>query len=209
MTALLTSKRKPSASTQLQATHASHTDAAAATATAPRTPLAALLTGQILQDGEVVLLILKPSIWFIALSSLRFVAIVGILLSAAIIADQHLPAHNLLYIEIALFLAAGRVMFAVLHWMSRLYILTDLRVLRLSGIFNVEVFNCPLRKIARARLLWTVPQRLFRVGTIEFIPQDESCPIGSWQMIGRPKQVHEQVLATINRAKQGGSLCHV
>ena len=34
--------------------------------------LAALLTGHILQDGEVILLILKPSLWYIAFASMRF-----------------------------------------------------------------------------------------------------------------------------------------
>jgi hypothetical protein len=215
MTALLTSENRAPSQVRDRGgaaapLHAIHTDAAAATATAvPRSPLAALLTGQILQDGEVVLLILKPSIWFIAINSLRFAAVVGIALTAAITWDEHLPAHNLLYIEIGLFLVAGRVMVAVLQWMSRLYILTDLRVIRLSGVFSLEIFSCPLRKVARARLLRTVRERFFRVGTIEFIPQDDSCPIGAWQIIGRPQQVHEQVVSTINRAKQGGSLCHV
>jgi hypothetical protein len=163
----------------------------------------------VLQDGEVVLLILKPSIWAIVLSALRFAAIVGILVIAAIVWDEHLPARNLLFIEVGTFLVAGRVMWAVMQWMGRLYILTDLRAIRLSGVFAVNLQHCPLRKIARARLLATVRERLVRLGTIEFIPQDEQCDSFAWQMIARPRKIHEQVVSTINRAKQGGPLCHV
>ncbi len=37
-----------------------------------------MLARHILRDGEVVLLVTKPSLWFILLSSLRFMAIVSI-----------------------------------------------------------------------------------------------------------------------------------
>src|SRR5205823_8176791 len=52
-------------------------EAPAATAEAPGlTSLAVLLTRHVLRDGELVILLLKPSLWFILLSSLRFAAIV-------------------------------------------------------------------------------------------------------------------------------------
>ena len=49
----------------------------------------------------------------------------------------------------------------------------------------------------------TFKEQLCRVGTIIIIPADEQCPIGTWQMVPRPKRVHEQIQATIARAKQG------
>ena len=51
--------------------------------------LAALMAGHVLQDGEIVLLILKPSLWFIVLGAMRFVAVVVILMMAAA-----LPAYS-------------------------------------------------------------------------------------------------------------------
>jgi hypothetical protein len=187
----------------------SHGEAAAAAAPARRTPLAALLTGHVLQDGELVLLILRPSLWYILLSSLRFTAVIAILLIAAKLRDEQLPGQNIVYVEAGMFVLAGRVMFAVLQWMSRLYILTDLRVIRLSGVFNVELFDCPLRKIARTRLIYTVRERVLGLGSIEIIPQDENLPISVWQTIARPLVIHDKLVATINRAKQGGPMCHV
>src|SRR6476661_7355344 len=55
----------------------------AAAPTAAVTPLGALLARHIIRDGEVVLLVLKPSFWFIVLSSLRFIAAVAILAMGA------------------------------------------------------------------------------------------------------------------------------
>ena len=85
-----------------------------------------------------------PLLFFIILSSLRWAAAIAILLVAAKIYDDQLPGKNALYIEAGLFVLAGRLMFAVLQWMSRLYVLTDMRILRLSGIFAPELFDCPL-----------------------------------------------------------------
>jgi hypothetical protein len=171
------------------------------------TSLATLLSRHVLRDGELVILLLKPSVWFIPLSSLRFAAIVMILMAAVFLFDlddKYGALNTLSVIEAGVFLIAGRLMWAVMQWTARLYVLTDMRILRVSGVFNVSIFDCPLRKVARTRLLFTTRERLVATGSIEVIPLEEEAPEGVWQTIARPRQVHEQVVAAINRAKQGG-----
>ncbi len=163
--------------------------------------LAKLLSTHILRDGEVILLALKPSIWFIPLSGLRLIATIILAAMIARILDDQ---RTMLYVEIAIFLVAGRLVWSLLQWMGRLYILTDLRILSLSGIFSVDVFDCPLRKVARARLLYIPRERVLRLGSLEIIPSDEAMPSGIWQTISRPGFVYQQVLAAIRRAKHPG-----
>ena len=166
------------------------------------TSLAALLTRHILRDGELVLLILKPSLWFIVFAAMRFAAVV---LIGVIAARLWMPAPAALRVaEIGAFLIAARVMWAVLQWMGRLYVLTDLRVLRLSGVFNIDIFDCPLRKVGQARLYRSFRERLLRLGSIVIVPSDEACPAGEWRTIKRPTEVLETIEATVRRAKQGG-----
>jgi hypothetical protein len=98
---------------------------------------------------------------------------------------------------------AARIIWAILQWMGRLYVLTDMRIVSLWGVFNIEVFDCPLRKVARTRLLRSVPEQATGVGTIEIVPQDDAEPFGIWQAVPHPREVHEQVVATLRRAKQG------
>lgn len=188
------------------------TNGGAAAAAAPATPsaaaafkasLATLLASHILRDGELVILILRPSLWFVLLSSLRFLGVVLLGMIAAKVYDAHLPGPNHDYQELGVWLMIGRLMWASLQWMGRLYILTDMRLLSLSGVLHVEVFDCPLRKVARTRLLRNLPDRVLGVGSIEIAPQDESLPFGMWQTVAQPKEVHEQILATLRRAKQG------
>jgi len=185
-----------------QSTFAAAQGEAVVAPTRTSTTLAALFAGHVLQDGELILLLIKPSLWFMLLSGLKFIGVVLIAMIGAALLDQQLPGRNSVYQELGLFVLSGRVMWGVLQWMGRLYILTDMRIVRLSGVFSVEIFDCPLRKVARTRLVRTMRERLTGVGTIEIIPSDEELPISYWNIVARPANVQEQIVAAINRAKQ-------
>jgi hypothetical protein len=178
-------------------------DAAADVRAARPTSIGMLLTNHVLQDGELVLLVLKPSVWFVPLSSSWTIGLVLIGLLSALVFDEEIPGRASTWVELAIFLIAGRIMWAVLHWMGRLYILTDMRILRLSGVFNVNIFDCPLRKVARTRVVRSMRERLLRLGSIEITPGDADCEAGTWNTIARPDLVNEQIVAAINRAKTG------
>ncbi|HEY1685647.1 MAG TPA: PH domain-containing protein [Tepidisphaeraceae bacterium] len=168
-------------------------------------PMAAVLSRGMLHDGEIIILALKPSLLFIPFSCLRFCAVVLILMIGSKLWLSHVeyyPFRTL--IEIGTLVLLGRLTWATLQWMSKLYVLTDQRILSISGVLAADVFNCHLRKIARTRLVFTLKERLLGIGSIEIIPMDEAVAIHSWQMITHPRSVHQQILSTINRAKQCG-----
>jgi hypothetical protein len=184
--------------------HAAEAAAPAGAAVSPArtTALGALLGSHILRDGELIIMILKPSLWFIAFNSLTFALGIAIAAVAVALADRH--THDDLYFEAALFVIAGRLMWAVLQWMGRIYILTDQRVLRIRGVFSVDIFDCPLRKVVRARMVSISREKVVGVGSIEIIPSDESLPTAIWQTVAKPKEVLERLRAAITRAKQSG-----
>jgi hypothetical protein len=164
--------------------------------------LAALFTGHILRDGEVVLLILKPSLWFIPLQSALFAGVVAIVAIAAALLGGHVASRDRLCFEAAALLIAGRLMWAALQWMGRLYVLTDQRILRLAGVFTTDVFDCPLRKVATARRTASPRESAVGVGSIHIFPSDPDRPSATWQTVARPRQVHAEIIAAIDRAKQ-------
>lgn len=165
--------------------------------------LAVLLAGHVIRDGEVVQLVLKPSAWFVLLTSLKFLAGTAIL---AISGKLALPAHAAwYYVEAAAFLGVGRLMWAVLQWVNRIYILTDLRVLRLSGAFAVDVFDCPLRRVGGTAVTRTFRERLLGLGSIEIQPADDRRPPGVWQTVRHPREVNEMIRAAAHKAQNGGS----
>jgi hypothetical protein len=178
------------------------------------TSVGALLTGHVLRDGEVVVLILKPSLWFVALQSIRFATVVAMLV---LVAKLRLPGHAATrVVELGLFALAGRVMWAVLQWMGRLYVLTDFRVIRLAGVFHLDLFDCPLRRVAQTRLASSLKERLFGLGTVEIVSgqscnlsstANDACPVGDWRTVRHPKRVREQIERMVRQAKQGGGGC--
>ncbi|HEX8915324.1 MAG TPA: PH domain-containing protein [Humisphaera sp.] len=164
--------------------------------------LAALLTGHVLRDGEVILLVLRPSLWYVVLTSLKFAAAMAIVATAS---KLWLPENAAwYYVEAAMFLVVGRLMWALLNWVGRLYVLTDQRVLRLSGVFAVEIFDCPLRKVAHTRVTRTVRERVLRLGSIEIFPADDGLAPGVWQTVRRPREVRDAIQAAIRKAKNRG-----
>lgn len=166
------------------------------------TSLTTLLTTHVLRDGELVLLVLKPSVWFIWFNSYMAIAIAALAGIALTILDRW--RHEHLYYELAAFVSVGWLMWSTLQWMGQLYILTDMRVLRLRGVFMIDLFDCALRKVVRTRFVTPLRESLVRVGSIEIIPRDENAPSAVWQTIAEPVAVHEKLSAAIARAKQCG-----
>jgi hypothetical protein len=186
--------------------HPAEAGAAGAPAAAARaTSLGALLGTHVLRDGELVLMILRPSLWFIVFNSFAFAVVVAFVAVVLDVIDHRM--HDHFFFETALFFITGRLMFAVLQWMGRLYILTDLRILRITGVFGVDIFDCPLRKVVRIRMVSSSREKLVGVGSIEIIPSDDNYPTAIWQTIARPREIYERLQAAINRAKQSGPGC--
>ena len=178
------------------------TEEAAAAAQPARSGLAALLSSHVLRDGEIVLLILKPSLWFIVLNSALFAAIAIIAASAGYLAVGRVMSRSRFFFDAAAILIVARMMWATLQWMGRLYVLTDQRILRFAGVFFTDVFDCPLRKVAAARRTATVNERILALGSIEILPSDDRRLPTSWQTISRPKEIHAVVVAAITKARQ-------
>jgi hypothetical protein len=125
-------------------------------------------------------------------------------MTLAIIYDHHLRQLSQQYLQVGVFLMMGRLMWATLQWMSRLYLLTDMRIVTIKGVFTVHVFDCPLRKVARTLLERTFKEQVCRIGSIVIVPQDEHMAFGAWRMVAAPQRIHDLIKATIARARQGG-----
>ncbi|HEY0009687.1 MAG TPA: PH domain-containing protein [Tepidisphaeraceae bacterium] len=181
--------------------HAAATDAAEANVQAP---LLTILAAQEIEAGEIVQIIIKPSRWFILLNSLRFSAI-----AIMVIVGLHLLRwplmNNTTVVQLMLLVVLSRTAFSAMQWMGRYYIVTDRRVMRLSGVFTPELLACSLRKVQAVKMYRTVGERLLGKGSIE-ITGDCHPHLMTWQTITNHREIHERVLAAVRRSQQNGSL---
>ncbi len=164
-----------------------------------QTVVAGLPPGTLHRD-ETVLLLAKPSILFVFITSFRF-SLAVILLGSLVI--NLVPSVNSRSVSVgAAAVVLGRLFWALLVWTSHIYILTDQRIITIKGVLNVAIFQATLRKIQRTTLYQPLYQRIFGLGTIGFATAAAVSSFDStWVMIPHPNQTHEQIVAAISRVQ--------
>lgn len=168
----------------------------------------AVVPEHLLDGGEIVILAIKPSMWFVPLVSARWI-LAGIGLMALGMSEWSPPEFQWYFLRAGAWAAVLRIGWAILEWVSTLYVLTNHRLMRIRGVFHVELFECRLKKIQNMYLSLTLAERLTRTGTLVFMTA-AAAGGGSamWRIVARPLEVHEQVVAAIRKAqdRNGGAL---
>lgn len=158
---------------------------------------------QILDEDEVIQLSIKPSLWFIPLVSLGWVAAAGLLAAALALAQRSgWTREGLLAFQVLVGIAALRLGVATLQWASRLYVLTNRRVLRFKGVLSVDVAQCRLARISAVDLYTPAYARALRLGSIRMRPVDPDQPLLSWDEVARPQEIHEILERAIRKSQQ-------
>ncbi|MFQ5806954.1 MAG: PH domain-containing protein [Phycisphaerae bacterium] len=159
---------------------------------------------ELLDKDEIVELSIKPSLWFIAIVSARIVVLVGVLAAAVAIVMRDSGSLFAAYaVSLGVLAAVLRVVVASLQWASRVYILTNRRVMRFSGVLNVQIAECPLKRIGKTNLRLETVQRALRLGSICMTPAVENETVIVWDHVAKAGQVYEQVLRAIRKAQSG------
>jgi uncharacterized membrane protein YdbT with pleckstrin-like domain len=161
-----------------------------------------VVPAHLLDGGEVVHFAIKPSRWFVLLISLRWVLAGIALMVVSYSAWVPQQSHWYLY-QSGWCIAALRLGWAMLEWVSRLYVLTNRRVMRLRGVFNVELFECSLGRIQNTYLTASLSERLTGTGTIT-VETASTAGSSAWLMVSRPLEVHEKLREAILRAQNRG-----
>ncbi len=161
----------------------------------------AMLPTQLLHDGETIILLLKPSPWFIVLDVLPWLGCLALVLAGGLLLTAQgiwsLGRTDLVLAALAL--AGLRLFWQFLEWLSRVYVLTDRRILRVRGVVRVQVFECALTRIQHTQANFSLRERLFGLGTISFATAGTAVVEVSWRMLAKPLEVHQIVLRTLDR----------
>ena len=94
---------------------------------------------------------------------------------------------------------ALRLLWQFLDWANRLYILTDRRIIRRRGVFQVDVFEARLDRIQQTNVLQLVRERIAGLGTIAFATAGTGTLDALWEAVSDPFQVHAEVGRAIDR----------
>jgi len=166
-------------------------------------PAVAQAAERLLADGEVIVLALKPSGWFVLLASLPVLLLALAAAAGAFVAGARLEGR---LIERVIFLACAaagvlRLLAAMMQWHGRLYVLTNRRVIRLAGVLREDLYHCPLRLVRQVFLTATAGERLAGAGSLVFETDGEGPPGTTWACIPRPTEVRRIVEETIRASR--------
>ena len=157
---------------------------------------------EMLGGDEVIQLSIKPALWFIPLVSLGWIVGVAVLVVALATGVHGSWAREGLFACQALIgVAALRLAIATLQWASRLYVLTNRRVMRFTGVLSVRVAECPLARISAIDLQAPPYGRVLRLGSIRMQPVDTSLPAVTWDDVAHPHEVHEILERAIRKSQ--------
>ncbi|MBN1435974.1 MAG: PH domain-containing protein [Sedimentisphaerales bacterium] len=161
-----------------------------------------LLPGDLLADDETVIFAIKPSLWTVLFLSFRVVVIAVVVIITAITASKlfDTEGREIYIVEAAGTFAVARVAFALLQWFSRTYVLTNRRVIRIRGVFTIDIFQCSLLHIQNTFLVMSFWQRILNLGNIALTTAGTGRVEAVWRHCKTPLKVHQQLLRAINRA---------
>jgi hypothetical protein len=163
-----------------------------------------LVPARLLDGGELVILAIKPSLWYILIWSFRWILAMGLVVWLALWSEARwAPTTSKVVMQAAIVLLLLRVALATLQWVSRLYVLTNRRLMRIRGILNVDIFECQLPKIQNTFLRLSWYERLLRLGSIDISTAGTGVIEATWHNVARPLEVHEAIRQAIARSRGG------
>lgn len=139
----------------------------------------------LLGEREEILLITRQH-WFVLLRSILFELLISALIIIAILMLGAFLVIPAIYIGfVLLLLPVGGLIQDYLAWINKMYIITNRRVIQISGVFNKNVIDSSLEKVNDVKMNQSMWGRLFNFGDIEILTASE-LGVNKFQKIGDP-----------------------
>jgi uncharacterized membrane protein YdbT with pleckstrin-like domain len=130
----------------------------------------------LLGNRERIILVARQH-WFILVSSIVLeIIIILVLISITILAGMYWAQFALLIGAIGtilLLLPLTTLMRDIFDWLNKQYIVTNRRVIQISGILNKNVTDSSLVKVTDVKMSQSVFGRIFNYGNIEILTASE------------------------------------
>ena len=165
----------------------------------------ALLPGDVLGDEEIIVLLLKPSLWYVPLASLGgllLIAFVTVLLAYLARLSASFPLVSWSERDAFAFGAALLLMrlgWQALDWWNQVYVLTDRRIIACFGVVRRAVFQAPLTRIQHVAVVQSLRERLAGCGTLAFATAGSDRYDALWLFVRKPFFIYRRVNQTIDR----------
>lgn len=159
------------------------------------------LPADLLDNDEIIILLLRPSVLFILLAplgTLLGIAALAVLL-ALVARTGWVPWADVQALAVGGTVLALRIGWQMLDWGTRLYVLTDKRIIRRMGVLRDDSFDVPLSNVQHTEVVARFRERIFGLGSLGFATSGTVGAGAYWQTIRQPYQVRKIVNEAIDR----------
>lgn len=186
----------------------------------PKAYWAAVLTesaGRFVPADERILLVRRPSVWWILFHRWPLLVIPAALLLAVHFAfvaatGTRPPLSVTLFGKpwvvslpvLALLWALLVLEYQVLAWLSRLYVLTERRMFAVAGIVARDAGEVPLANIQHDVVTQSTWERVLNLGTVGVATAGGDGPVLRWLSVPNPDRVLSALRGAIDRGRSGG-----
>jgi hypothetical protein len=88
---------------------------------------------------------------------------------------------------------------------SRVYVLTDRRVVMIAGVLRQAVVDAPLSSVRQVSVFRSIPERLLDLGTVAFATAGTAGQDLVWRVIDRPTERLRLARETLDAARAGSA----
>lgn len=164
------------------------------------------LAGGVIPSGEQIVFGVRPSLWFVVLWRAEWLG--GIVLAGVAgsvgIERGWVPLAPVTWWAGVVAVVAGLLLWGIVEWGTRLYVLTDQRAMRQSGVLRQTTVDVPLAHVQNLVLYKRLRERVLGLGT----PLLSSAAPGigglSWDYAARPEVLMQAVRDAQERAGPPG-----
>lgn len=183
----------------------------------PKSYWAALLTesaGRFVPADERVLLVRRPSVWWIIFHRWKWLAIPPAILVAIHFAytaatgtppPLNMSAFGTKWLislpVVALIWALIVLEYQVLAWLSRLYVLTERRIFAVAGVIARDAGEVPLANIQHDVVTQNTWERLLNLGTVGVATAGGDGPVLRWLSVPNPDRVLSALRGAIDKMR--------
>ncbi|MEO0515111.1 MAG: PH domain-containing protein [Planctomycetota bacterium] len=165
---------------------------------------ATMIPAELLQPGEIIILLLKPHPLYILLYPLKTLTIMSLFTLLGVLLARDAGSYDLAQniVLAGSLLIIARLFWQFLEWLSRVYVMTDQRVVTVAGVLRVRVTDTPLSNITHSELFFSLRERFFALGTLGFNTAGTAFTEAYWVMVAKPLEVHAKVVQTLKRYRR-------
>jgi hypothetical protein len=146
----------------------------------------------LLGENERILLVTRQH-WFVLFSSILLEIILTLVLIAGVIAAIAAFAPIAAIGFVLVLVPLGGMLRDILIWYNREYIVSNRRVIQISGVFSKNVVDSSLEKVNDVKMSQSFFGRLFDYGDVEIMTASE-IGVNLFQRIGNPVRFKTSML---------------